>query len=46
MGGRGEALAWRARSTATPTFVIGGRLFEGYRTAAEFGGGAGQVALP
>ena len=22
---------------ATPTFVIGGRLFEGYRTAAEFG---------
>ena len=23
---------------ATPTFVIGGRLFEGYRTAAEFGG--------
>ena len=27
---------------ATPTFIIGGSLFEGYRTAAEFGNAPGS----
>ena len=27
---------------ATPTFIIGGRIFEGYRTAAEFGRAPGS----